>query len=86
MPEICRFMGIVIRMYFSDHPTPHFHAKYAEHSATIGVAPVGVLAGRLPPRVLALVVEWASVHEEELFENWTRARRNLPLLRIAPLE
>ena len=30
MPEICRFYGIVIKMYFADHAPPHFHAEYAE--------------------------------------------------------
>jgi hypothetical protein len=57
MPEISRFFGIVIRMYFNDHGPPHFHAAYDGAEATVRIFPAGVRAGRLPPRVLALVVE-----------------------------
>lgn len=31
MPEIARFYGIVIKLFFGDHPPPHFHAVYGEH-------------------------------------------------------
>ena len=86
MPEISRFFGIVIRMYFLDHYPPHFHASYAEHEAKIQLSPIGVLTGELPPRVLALVVEWASLHKGELEENWRRLHSNRPARRIAPLE
>ena len=65
MPEISRFLGIVIRMYFLDHDPPHFHAAYAGAEAQIRIRPLGVLGGTLPPRALALVVEWASLHEIE---------------------
>ena len=57
MPEISRFLGIVIWMYFLDHDPPHFHATYAGAEAQIRIRPVGVLGGRLPPRALAFVVE-----------------------------
>ena len=58
MPEICRFYGIVIKMYFADHAPPHFHAEYAEHEARIAINNLGVLSGDLPPRAMGLVVEW----------------------------
>jgi len=58
MPEICRFYGIVIKMYFDDHNPPHFHAEYAEHEALIDVNTLSVFSGRLPPRALGLVTEW----------------------------
>jgi len=86
MPEICRFLGIVIRMYFFDHEPPHFHASYAGAEAQIRITPVGVLDGNLPPRALALVVEWATIHQSELMENWRRLHEDEPPVRIAPLE
>ena len=86
MREISRFLGIVIRMYFLDHDPPHFHATYAGAEAQIRIRPVGVLGGRLPPRALALVVEWASLHEAELLENWRRLHADEPPTKIAPLE
>lgn len=86
MPEISRFLGIVIFMYWDDHAPPHFHARYGEHEAKVLISPVSLLAGRLPPRVLALIVEWASGHEAELLANWTRCQRKQPLARVPPLE
>ncbi len=86
MPEISRFFGIVIRMYFNDHDPPHFHASYAGAEAQIRIAPLGLLNGALPPRALALVVEWASVHERRLLDNWRRLHSDQPPERIAPLE
>ena len=86
MPEICRFLGIVITMYHNDHVPPHFHARYAGHRASIDLASVAVLSGSLPPRALGLVVEWAKLHEAELREDWFRASRGEALLLIAPLE
>jgi len=87
VPEISRFFGIVIRMYFDDHPPPHFHASYAGHEGRITVLPIGVMSGGdLPPRPLALAVEWATLHQAELLENWRLARLGRPLANIAPLE
>ena len=86
MPEISRFFGIVIRMYFDDHVPPHFHALYSGAEALVQIAPVGLMGGDLPPRALALVVEWARLHEGELLENWRRLHSEEPPTRIAPLE
>lgn len=86
MPEISRFLGIVIRMYFRDHSPPHFHASYGGADARVAITPPGVLDGRLPPRVLALVLEWAKLHQAELLANWRRLRTGEPPQRIAPLE
>lgn len=86
MPEISRFLGIVIRMYFLDHEPPHFHAAYAEAEAQIQIQPIGLLGGSLPPRALALVVEWATLHQAELLENWRRLHADEAPFRIAPLE
>ena len=75
MPEISRFFGIVIRMYYNDHNPPHFHARYGSSEAIIGINPLVVLEGDLPARATALAMEWAALHQQELLENWTRLRR-----------
>jgi hypothetical protein len=85
MPEICRFYGILIAMFWDDHNPPHFHARYGEYKAVIEIGTLQVLDGSLPPRALGLVVEWASQHEEELMNNWDEARLRRPLGKIAPL-
>ncbi len=86
MPEICRFYGIVIAMFYDDHNPPHFHVKYGEHKASISIGDGAVLQGHLPPRALGLVVEWASLHRAELTADWEAARNNEPLKRIEPLQ
>ena len=86
MPEISRFYGIVIKMYYNDHPPPHFHVEYAGHELVVGVAPIQVLAGDAPPRVSSMVTEWAALHQQELSENWERCRAAQPAERIEPLE
>jgi hypothetical protein len=86
MPEISRFFGIVIKMFFGDHNPPHFHAEYGDQVALVDVHTLSVFAGRLPPRVLGLVIEWATLHQEELIADWERARAQQTLKRIDPLE
>jgi hypothetical protein len=86
MPEISRFLGIVIKMFFDDHNPPHFHAEYSGDLALIDIRNLSVFSGRLPPRVMGLVIEWATIHQEELFVDWERARSQKDLLKIAPLE
>lgn len=86
MPEIARFFGIIITMYYDEHNPPHFHARYAGDKAAIEIASLRVLEGRLPSRVLGLVVEWASGHQEELMANWDAARIDKPLRKIQPLQ
>ncbi|MBI3609551.1 MAG: DUF4160 domain-containing protein [Nitrospirae bacterium] len=85
MPEISRFYGIVIYIFFREHDPPHFHAIYGEHEALIGIQTLSVFAGRLPARSLGLVVEWAELHKEELMEAWTRARNHQLPNKIEPL-
>lgn len=86
MPELCRFYGIVIRMYYADHAPPHFHAYYGGDEALIGIDTLAVLQGRLPPRALGLVTEWASLHSLDLHVAWERVMRQENPGRIAPLE
>jgi hypothetical protein len=85
MPEISRFLGIVIGMFFNEHGLPHFHAVYGEYKVTVEIES-GTVRGEFPPRALRLVLEWAELHKQELFEDWERARRRQPLKRIPPLE
>jgi hypothetical protein len=78
VPEISRFYGIVIKMYFADHAPPHFHAEYAEHEARIAIGTMAVLSGDL-------VAEWTTLHRQELQELWERASKLQPLNRLDPL-
>ena len=85
MPEICRFLGIVITIFYNDHGPPHFHAVYGESAVTISIHE-GDVNGDFPRRALRLVLEWYRLHEEELLENWELAKQRKPLKQIAPLE
>ena len=86
MPEISRFLGIIIAMYYNDHSPPHFHARYGDAKAEIEIQSLTILAGRLPPCVLGLVIEWASQHQEELIMDSELARQHQQLKAIKPLE
>ena len=70
MPVISSFYGILIKMYFGDHSPPHFHAQYAEFVAQISINDFAIIEDYLPPKALGLVVEWASIHKNELIKNW----------------
>jgi hypothetical protein len=72
-------------MYWGDHPPPHFHARYGRDEAQVRIDPVGLLTGRLPPRILAMVVEWTVLHREELLTNWDLVQSNLPPIAIEGL-
>lgn len=85
MPRISAFYGIVIAMYYDEHGVPHFHARYAEHDASIAIDTLEILGGSLPRRALTLVREWAEQHREELEANWERARDEQPLEAIEAL-
>jgi len=74
MPEISRFYGVVVRMYWRDHDPPHFHACYGSEEVQVRIDPVGLLRGRLPPRILAMVIEWTALHATELLADWQLAQ------------
>ena len=86
MPRISEFFGIVIRMFYNDHLPPHFHAEYGEFEAVYEIETLDILRGQLPRRAHALVVEWTTLHRAELNANWERARQELPLSTIEPLD
>ncbi len=85
MPEISRFFGMVIAMYYKDHPPSHFHVKYGEHKAVFSIDELKIIEGYLPPRAISLVLEWAFIHREELKQDWELAENNKPLKKIDPL-
>ncbi len=85
MPEISRFLGIVVYMLYDDHPPPHFHAEYAEYQITVEIDS-GVIEGKFPRRALRAVIEWHELYRSELWEDWELAEQHQPLKPIPPLE
>jgi hypothetical protein len=86
LPEISRFFGIIIAMYYNDHDPPHFHARYGSYKAVIRIDPPTLMVGDLPPRALGMVIEWATLHREALRENFAAARAAQALQKIDPLQ
>lgn len=86
VPAISRFLGIVIAMFFDDHGPPHFHARHAGGSAKIRIDTLESIETTLGRRQLRLVLAWAELHQEELAENWRRARAGETLHEIDPLQ
>jgi hypothetical protein len=86
MPTISWFYGIAIRMYFVDHPPPHFEAVYGGYEASVSIETGEVIKGSLPTTAARLVKQWALAHQSELRVNWQRARAKLPLERIEGLD
>ena len=86
MPEISRFFGIVIGIFYNDHAPPHFHVRYNDFRATLSISDLKILEGELPKRALTLVLEWAFEHRGELMDDWELAVEKKPLKPIRPLE
>jgi len=86
MPELSRFLGIVIAMYYNDHAPPHFHAKYGDHEIRVSIENGAILSGSFPARAQRLVLEWLNLHRAELMEDWSLAEQRKPLHKIEPLE
>lgn len=86
MPEISRFFGIIITMNYSEHPPPHFHVRYGGEKALIAIETLTLLRGQLSPRVFGMVMEWATIYQNELMQNWRLARQHKMLNKVAPLE
>ncbi len=82
MPEVARFYGITIKIFFGDHPPPHFHAIYGEFNALVSIETLAILEGDLPSRAEKLIIEWATLYQNELLNIWnTQDFRKLPPLR-----
>ncbi len=86
MPEISRFFGIVVAMYYNDHSPPHFHARYAGQEIRVNIATGDILSGRLSARAEQMVLEWCALHRTELLADWALAAARKPLVKIEPLE
>jgi hypothetical protein len=86
MPKISVFYGIVIQMFWREHPPPHFHALYGEYEALIDIRELRLLRGSLPRRAMALVLEWAAEHRDELMEDWNLCSQLLTPRQIEPLK
>tara|TARA_R110000868_G_C10507816_1_gene731832 strand:- start:278 stop:538 length:261 start_codon:yes stop_codon:yes gene_type:complete len=86
MPEISRFLGIIIAMYYNDHAPPHFHARYGENEIRVEIDTGSIMSGSFPTRAKNLVLEWLELHRDELSEDWKLAELRKPLKKIEPLE
>jgi hypothetical protein len=84
MPVVSRFYGIVVFLNYSDHNPPHFHARYQEQEVIVELN-TGLVTGTMSKRALQLLFAWAEQHQDELMENWNRARERKALLPIPPL-
>lgn len=73
-------------MHYGDHSPPHFHVRYGDQKAIVGIKTMALLEGHLSARVFGLVMEWTSLHQEELMKDWDHAMKSEPLDKIAPLE
>lgn len=82
MPTISIFFGVVVRMYWTDHPPPHLHAFYSGFEALIAIETGEVVGGSLPPKVERMVCDWALAHRAELLDNWRRGRQKLPFNQV----
>lgn len=86
MPELSRFFGIIIRMYYDDHPPPHFHAIYGDQEMQVAIEPIVIMNGQLPRRATSMVIEWAALHQQELLANWRRLEAEQIVVKIDPLD
>lgn len=85
MPELSRFLGIIIYINWGDHPLPHFHARYGDYEIAVEIE-TGVVRGEFPKRALRAVLEWADLNQEQLMQNWNFAIQRKPLHPVPPLE
>ena len=86
MPEISRFFGIIISIFYDEHNPPHFHARYGKNKVAIDIRTLKVLEGKISPRALRMVKEWASGYQKELMHDWELAQANKPPEKIPPLD
>ena len=87
MPEISRFLGIVIAMYYNEHNPPHFHAKYGDFAAFFDIETGDMVDGNMPRRAVRLIQDWAELNKTDLLNNWFESQKDLPdFHKINPLE
>ena len=83
MPEISRFYGIVIKMFFKpkEHEPSHIHALYGEYLGVFNLKTMERIDGDLPRKAQELVKEWLNLHQNELQDMWeNQTIRKLPPL------
>ncbi|MCX6153676.1 MAG: DUF4160 domain-containing protein [Candidatus Kapabacteria bacterium] len=85
MPEISRFLGIIIYMVYNDHEPAHFHARYGEYKITVEIE-TGIIQGKFPRRALNAVLEWYEIYKSQLSDDWELAKQHAELNKIPPLE
>jgi hypothetical protein len=85
MPTLAIFYGIAIQMFWYDHPPPHFPASYQGQEAQIDIWRAQLLNGSLPPRILAMVVEWTRENQAALLQAWEECSNGRIPRRIRPL-
>ena len=88
MPELSRFYGIIIQMYWeagARHHAPQFHAYYQENTAIFSIDPIELIEGRMPKRQIRLVEAWAELHQDELRSDWQRLQAGQHPVPIEPL-
>jgi hypothetical protein len=85
MPEVSRFLGIVVYLNINEHNLPHFHAKYGDFQVSIDIE-TGIIKGEFPKRALRLLLEWYDIHKDELMQNWDHLQNGEQIVKIAPLE
>ena len=85
MPEVSRFLGIIITFNYDEHNPPHFHARYGEYNGLFLIKDLRMSEGNLPKKVKNLILEWADDHRNELINDWNLAREEQPLKKIEPL-
>ncbi len=83
MPEVTRFYGILIKIFFTnEHNPPHFQAVYGEYTGIFGIESLSMLEGDIPIRAQKLIREWSSMYQKELMEMWqTKTLKKLPPLK-----
>ena len=86
MPEISRFYGIVIQMFYKNHEPPHIHITHNEYKAKVSIKELKLLSGEFPRRGLQLILDWIELHKEELLKEWELMKKDKPLFKIKPLK
>lgn len=85
MPEISRFFGMVITMYWNEHNPPHFHVEYGDEEGVIDIKQLKMTNGNLSRRALNMVIDWTELHQKELLDDWEMCQKSLVPNKIEPL-
>ena len=85
MPEISRFYGIIIYMYYNEHNPPHFHFSFGEYKGVMYIK-TGIIEGKIPAKVIKKIIAWAEIHEKNLLKTWDLLQEGKRITRIKPLK